>query len=72
MRTLGCFEAHSITVESALDEVNRRRKQLNIPDKDVLSISTRSEIELDTISIHGMKGVKPSTVVVTIFYWSDN
>jgi hypothetical protein len=69
MRKLHCYDIHGDTVESVLEEFNERRGEFKVPDADIVSISTRTAAT--PLNIHTGKGTVKSTVIVTIFYWSD-
>jgi hypothetical protein len=69
VRKIKCKEVHGISVEEVLDEFNERRQEFGVKDADVISVSVRAADK--PTNIHTTGGPKQSTVIVTIFYWSD-
>jgi hypothetical protein len=69
MRNVKCFDLHGITVEDVLNEFNERRGEFKVHKGDIISMSTRTPVEPVTIATKS--GSEKSTVIVTIFYWTD-
>ena len=69
MRKLKCKEVHGISVDDVLAEFNERRREFGVKDADLISVSVRAADK--PANIHTPGGARQSSVIVTIFYWSD-
>jgi hypothetical protein len=69
MRKLRCYDIHGDSVTWVLQEFNERRDDFKVSDKDIVSVSTRNASK--PVELLSGAGVVTSSVIVTIFYWSD-
>jgi hypothetical protein len=69
MRKVKCYDIHGVNVQEVLDEFNERRQEFKVRDEDIISINVRNPTTPH--NIHTGAGSAKSTVLVTIFYWSD-
>lgn len=69
MRKLKCYDVHGTSVDSVLEEFHERRAEFKVKNKDIVSVSARTPAV--PMKIASSNGSDDSTVVVTIFYWSD-
>jgi hypothetical protein len=71
MRKIACFDLHGVDVQDVLEEFNERCEEFNITkETDIISLSVREAAHPHKIAQPGGL-TKDSTVVVSIFYWSE-
>jgi hypothetical protein len=70
MRKLKCFEMGAVSVQDVIDEFNDRRTEFGIADADIISVVTRPA-STDQPKVMTRGGARSPSVVVSIFYWSD-
>lgn len=69
MRKLRCYDMHGDSVTSVLQEFNERRGEFSLTDEDIVSVSTRNASK--PAELLTGTGAVTSSVIVTIFYWSE-